>query len=148
MSQFSLRYLKTGQFNLSFRFWLNTGLKGLVFRSLLESQTIFSGIHNLNQTQKSTTVISWILDWQKCWSENQTKNVCITVQNVYSNDLPNHVVRPFENWTKKCHKSQMFRFPVFSIQITTPFICFLYLGVQYSDLHSTVFHFFYFNFHW
>ena len=36
--------------------------------------------------------------------------------------------------------------PVFSIQIKTPFNCFLYPGVQYSDPHSTVFQFYYYNF--
>ena len=30
------------------------------------------------------------------------KNVCFEIKNVwFSNDLPNHVIRPFENWTKK-----------------------------------------------
>ena len=33
------------------------------------------------------------------------------------NGPPNHVIRPFENWTKKCLKRQMFGFQVFSIQM-------------------------------
>ena len=36
-------------------------------------------------------------------------NVC------YSNDQPNHVIRPFENQTKKCPKSQMFVFQMVTV---------------------------------
>ena len=32
---------------------------------------------------------------------------------------PNHVIRSFENWTKNCPKSQMFRFQMFSSQMIT-----------------------------
>ena len=35
----------------------------------------------------------------------------------FFNGLPNHVIRPIENWTKKCPKSKIFGFWVLSIQM-------------------------------
>ena len=39
------------------------------------------------------------------------------------NDLPNHVIRLFENWTKMCPKSQMFGFQMYCIQMVTVSYC-------------------------
>ena len=56
------------------------------------------------------------------------QNVCFMVQNVqYLKGPPNHMIRPFENQTKKCLKSQMFGFQVFSIQMVTV----IQLGFEY-----------------
>ena len=35
------------------------------------------------------------------------------------NDLANHAIKPFENQSKKCLKSQIFRFQVFGIEMVT-----------------------------
>ena len=65
----------------------------------------------------------------KWWSENQTINVW------FLNGPPNHMIRPLENWTKKCLKSQMFGFQVFSFQMVTvvgPFFeCVPFSGVDF-----------------
>ena len=39
------------------------------------------------------------------------------------NGPSNHVIRPFENGTKKCHKGQIFVFQMFGIQMVIVFFC-------------------------
>ena len=49
---------------------------------------------------------SLIFEW---WSEKRTKNVCFMVKMVqFLNGPPNHVIRPFENQTKKVSKKSKF----------------------------------------
>ena len=50
----------------------------------------------------------------------RTKNVCFVVKNVqFVDGPPNQVVKLFKKWTRKCQKSQMFRFQVLVIQMFT-----------------------------
>ena len=72
---------------------------------------------------------TWMIKWSKRvqlsnglvfkqGSKNRTKHVCLMVKNVrFSNGLLYHVIRPFENQTKKCPKIQMYGFQVFRIQM-------------------------------
>ena len=58
-----------------------------------------------------------VFEW---WSESWKKIVSLMVQNVQFSKRPsNHVIRPFENGTKKCPKSQIFGFQVFCNQMVT-----------------------------
>ena len=55
------------------------------------------------------------------------KKACFMVTNVrFLNGLPNQVIRPFENWTKKFWKSQMFGFHDFR--------WLMYLKVNFLDV--------------
>ena len=68
---------------------------------------VYSKHLNTTKVQYSNCRTCWlwngaVFEW---WSENQTKFVCFVVENVwYLNGLPDHVIRPFENRTKKCLK--------------------------------------------
>ena len=49
------------------------------------------------------------------------------------NGPSNHVIRPFENGTKKCHKGQIFVFQMFGIQMVIVF----FLQVSKSSRESS-----------
>ena len=44
---------------------------------------------------------------------NPQKRSSSLPQHTFSMGLPNHMIRPFENWSKKCLKSPLFEFQVF-----------------------------------
>ena len=105
-----------------FRFELQVQRFQCLISLMLSSQTRdevnFAAMQRLRvniSNHLNTKQVEW-------WSENQTNNVCFMVQNVRnSNGPPNHVIRPFDNQTKKCPKSQMLGFQVFDVQMVTVF---------------------------
>ena len=66
------------------------------------------------QMVQTCLVVKWSGFWVLVWKPG--KNVCFRVKNVwFLNNLPNHIVRPFETCTKNCPKSECsyFRCSVF-----------------------------------
>ena len=67
-----------------------------------------------------------VKDYKDDWTWMSMSNISLRTRQkclfyglkcLVSKSLPNHMNRPFENWTKKCLRSQMLGFQVFGNQL-------------------------------